>query len=898
MFMNFVLIAGGCIIGAIMNGYPGAVFGFVIGLLAWEILKLKDRILLLEKGVAAGSLLTQAASPQFAPKDTYVEPESQPDEEIEPVYPQFIQTSATGIPIFPEKKSEIKKVSPSPGSISAEVEKIAQYLKNFFTTGNVVAKVGVIILFFGVAFLLKFAAQRHMFPLEARLISVALGGMVMLAAGWRLRVSRSPYALILQGGAIGILYLDLFAAAKHYEMVPIPLAFALMVGLVVFSGVLAVQQNSISLVCFGAIGGFLAPILMSTGAGNHVALFTFYALLNAGILGIAWFKAWRLLNFLGFVFTFVIGATWGYNNYQPSYFASTEPFLILFFLFYVAISILFAHRQPPNLKGYIDGALVFGVPLAGFAFQHGLVHDFEYGLAFSALALSAFYIGLATLLWNRQVEGLRLLTEAFLAFGVVFGSLAIPLALDGRWTSAVWAIEGGALVWVGLRQHRVLARNFGLLVQLGAGLAFRLSFSDSARDLPVFNGIFLGFVLISLSALSSSYMYQLYRERLPAWEKNIHIPLLAWGLLLWFSGGFNEINFHVSSDHRVNAILLFISSSSAAMAWIAGCFSWSAIVYPPIGLLPVLTFMSLTYFVDTAHAHPFKGWGIIAWGVAFMVQYGLLRHFEEKWQLKIVILWHQATLWLFALIFSLELSWVIQWSINGASTWKFISWAIIPALLVLMILKHGERVSWPCRRFLKEYLETGLAPLVIFLLLWFLLACRQQGAAAPLTYLPLLNPLDLSQLFALLAIANWFLYARNREISFMSALPADIMYYILAGLSFIWLSAMIARAVHFFWNVAFTWYALYNSILFQAAISITWTLTALFVTVLATRKSLRQVWFAGAVLLSMVVLKLFLVDLASTGTVARIVSFLAVGTLMLIIGYYSPLPSRRAEEQT
>ena len=89
----------------------------------------------------------------------------------------------------------------------------------------------------------------------------------------------------------------------------------------------------------------LAPVLTSTGEGSHVAPFSYYALLNAGILVMAWFRHWRWLNWTGFVFTFVIGASWGYQYYQPEYYASTQPFLILFFLFYLTVSMLFARRQ-------------------------------------------------------------------------------------------------------------------------------------------------------------------------------------------------------------------------------------------------------------------------------------------------------------------------------------------------------------------------------------------------------------------------------------------------------------------------------------------------------------------------------------------------------------------------
>ena len=81
-------------------------------------------------------------------------------------------------------------------------------------------RVGVIVLFFGVAFLLKFASEHIEIPIEARLIGVAIGALVMLAIGWRLRLSRPGYGLILQGGAIGVLYLTVFAAFRLYQLLP------------------------------------------------------------------------------------------------------------------------------------------------------------------------------------------------------------------------------------------------------------------------------------------------------------------------------------------------------------------------------------------------------------------------------------------------------------------------------------------------------------------------------------------------------------------------------------------------------------------------------------------------------------------------------------------------------
>jgi uncharacterized membrane protein len=46
------------------------------------------------------------------------------------------------------------------------------------------------------------------------------------------------------------------------------------------------------------------------------------------------------------------------------------------------------------------------------------------------------------------------------------------------------------------------------------------------------------------------------------------------------------------------------------------------------------------------------------------------------------------------------------------------------------------------------------------------------------------------------------------------------------------------------------------------------------------------------------VAKLLLVDLSGSGTVARIISFLVVGVLMLIIGYFSPMPPTNKESSS
>ena len=320
-------------------------------------------------------------------------------------------------------------------------------------------------------------------------------------------------------------------------------------------------QSSPALAALGTTGGFLAPILASTGSGSHVSLFSYYLILNAGVVGLAWFRAWRVLNWLGFVFTFGVGLFWGSEYYEPALFATTEPFLIAFFLFYVAVVVLFALRQPPNLRGYIDGSLTFGMPAIAFTMQSRLVGDIPFGRAYSAVAVSALYLVLARGLWRRTPE-LRALAEAFLALSVVFLTLAIPLAFSGHVVAAGWALEGAALVWVGFKQNRLLARTVGALLLFGAGIAFGLMSGPVSGDLPVLNSAFLGSAAIAIAGAVAAYQYFRFADRRRREEAALEWITLGWGLLWWGAAILTEVDAATTSATMVPAL----SSAYAATA--------------------------------------------------------------------------------------------------------------------------------------------------------------------------------------------------------------------------------------------------------------------------------------------------------------------------------------------
>lgn len=215
----------------------------------------------------------------------------------------------------------------------------------WFLRGNPLLKTGIVVLFLGLAFLLRYASERVHVPVELRYLTVAGAGLAAVVGGWKLQSRKREYGLVLQGFGVAVMYLTALAALKLHPLLPVSVVFGLMVAMVVLMAWLAVRQNAQIMAQVALIGGMAAPLLTSDGSGNYLVLFSYLALLNGGVAAIAWFKAWRPLNLTGFAATFAIAALWGMRSYTPQHFATTEPFLIYHWLLYTFIAYLFARRK-------------------------------------------------------------------------------------------------------------------------------------------------------------------------------------------------------------------------------------------------------------------------------------------------------------------------------------------------------------------------------------------------------------------------------------------------------------------------------------------------------------------------------------------------------------------------
>ena len=461
-------------------------------------------------------------------------------------------------------------------------------------------------------------------------------------------------------------------------------------------------------------------------------------------------------------------------------------------------------------------------------------------------------------------------------------------------------MEGLGLLWLGLRQNRLSVRLFGLLLQFGAGFFVFLR-QDYFSDIAFLNGTFISSMMMAVAGILSARLLGGNNAGKKPWENNFGPVLLIWGLL-WLFGGFtHQIVVHYG-EHWLPANLLLLAAVCSFGFTLAAQRlkpEWKQAWYAACGLLAVMLLVALAQFANpglNSAYHPFQLNGWLAWPAAFAAIYYLLRQLELQQKLvRYQAPLHIITMLLLVALVTLEGSWHLDQRFSFESGWLDF-WYALPATATLWLMIKSD--VWPFSGHLENDQQVTGFTLSGYLLLWALLAVVAAGGAAPLPWMPVLNPLDITVGIVLITLVRWW-----HAISADLALAADsgwretlnnkrLLAIGFAGLVFLWLNFTLFRIAHHWFGVAYQPHALYDSSLVQSAVSIFWALSGVLLTVYASRKNIRALWVVGAILLVLVVLKLFMIDLSELGNIARIVSFLVVGALLTSIGYFAPLPDK------
>lgn len=761
---------------------------------------------------------------------------------------------------------------------------------NWVVTGNPLAKIGMLLLFFGLSYLLKYSIDNELVSASTRLMMAGTGCLALLGIGWWLRKKNLIYALILQGGGIGGFYITIFAATKIYDFIPIGIALAIMVLICIVSVILAVLHRAISLAVLASLGGYLAPVLLSTGSGNYIALFSYYLILSIGILIISHWQVWRLLNLIGFAFTFGIGFIWAIPNYTHADYLPCQLFLIANWLIFGIATELSTLKNKLKLNIPFDATLLFGTPLIGFIFQYRLASEWPYGVAIASSLYGLAYFALSWFVLKRYREEGKLLAIAFLMLSATFATLAVPFAFSAEWTSIVWAIEGVMiLAFSVLQQQKKPAIAGTILVAVSFVLLFNMPIISLGDWLMLVTQVI---VLFAVGVLWYRAQFTHLDNRAIGYV-TLFISTVSWGysvLLLqeygehWLSPEVKSITF---AFILISCWGMFFAGRKAQFSELASC----SILFWPMSALIMLVYIYLSgSLID-------NGLSTIIWITIFASGFYLLKVNTLLLKQRInKALIHSMHLIFIGLFLFTEFIWLMDVTYLYVSL-HFASIILGISLFIAISYMLAMKVNW-----IKEYQNAYWVvtlPALGLLVLSLIFANFNDGTESGIKFIPLFNLMDLIGIIGIW-IGYQFISVIKCSPKYQALLKNNlpILNYIIPAMIFWWANGILLRGLVFATDIDWSSYAIINSKVVQTVLAIIWAITALVTMVMATRKKSRSQWFIGGVLLAVVIAKLFLIDTSLSSGLLRALAFIGVAILILLIGYFSPLPPKRQSNNT
>lgn len=763
-------------------------------------------------------------------------------------------------------------------------------LWNWVVTGNPLAKIGMLLLFFGLSYLLKYSIENELVSASTRLMMAGTGCLALLGIGWWLRKKNLIYALILQGGGIGGFYITIFAATKIYDFIPISIALAIMVFICLVSVSLAVIHRAISLAILASLGGYLAPVLLSTGSGNYVALFSYYLILSIGILIISHWQVWRLLNLIGFAFTFGIGFMWAIPNYTHADYLPCQLFLIANWLIFGVATELSTLKNKLKLNIPFDATLLFGTPLIGFIFQHRLASEWTYGVAIASSLYGLAYFALTWFALKRYREEGKLLAIAFFMLSVTFATLAVPFAFSAEWTSIVWAIEGVMiLAFSVLQQQKKPAIAGTILVAVSFVLLFNMPIISLGDWLMLVTQVI---VVFAVGVLWYRAQFTHLDNRTIGYV-TLFISAVSWGYSVLLLQEYGE---HWLSPEVKSITFAFILISCWGMFFAGKKTQFSELASCSILLWPMSALIMLVYIYLAGSL--IDNWlSATIWIAIFASGFYLLKvnTLLPKQRINKALI-HSMHLIFIGLFLFTEIIWLIDVTYLYISL-HFASVIFVISLFIVISYILAMKVNW-----IKEYQNSYWVvtlPILGLLALSLIFANFNDGTESGIKFIPLFNLMDLMGIVGIW-VGYKFISVIKQSPKYQLLLKNNLplVNYIIPAMIFWWANGILLRGLVFATDIDWSSYAIINSKVIQTVLAIIWAITALVTMVMATRKKSRSQWFIGGVLLAVVIAKLFLIDTSLSSGLLRALAFIGVAILILLIGYFSPLPPKKQSENT
>ncbi|RNI26374.1 DUF2339 domain-containing protein [Rufibacter latericius] len=374
-----------------------------------------------------------------------------------------------------------------------------------FIGENLINKLGIGILVLGIGFFVKYAIDQDWINEIGRVAIGLLAGGTLLGIAHRLRKDYKAFSSVLIGGGMAVLYFTIAIAFHEYQIFSQTVAFILMMAITGFTIFLSIAYDRMELAVLALVGGFGSPFMVSTGEGNYVVLFVFILLLNVGILVLAYFKKWNLLNLIAYVFTIILYGGWFGTrvvDVPNAPYVGALVFATLFYLVFFLMNLIYNVKERRRFTGpeimmlLSNTFLYYGV---GMYVMSQIAGGSYRGLFTILLGLFNFVFAYGLYRSNRVDRNL-----VYLLIGLVltFLSLSAPIQLEGNYITLFWALEAVLLLWLSQRSGIQLMKHASVLVlvlMLGSLAMDWLDYSIARAGLPLLlNKLFItGLVVVA-----------------------------------------------------------------------------------------------------------------------------------------------------------------------------------------------------------------------------------------------------------------------------------------------------------------------------------------------------------------------------------------------------------------
>lgn len=414
-----------------------------------------------------------AERPTVRPEPRPVPPSEPKPEPLRPVQPQ------------PEVVHRAPEVRPE-----AEEGWIEKWLRNNpdlekFIGENLVNKIGIAVLVLGIAFFVKYAIDKEWINEIGRVSIGLLCGALLVGIAHYLRNSYRSFSSVLAGGGIAVFYFTIAFAFHQYHLLSQTAAFIIMVVITSFAVALSVLYDKIELAVIAAIGGFITPFLVSTGEGNYIVLFTYLVILNIGLLSLAYFKRWPLVNIVSLFFTELIFAGWMIQTLtgsKPVSYPIALLFATVFYLIFLGMNMLYQIKNKLAFRPF-DYFIILFLTATYYAAGMVLLHywnDSAYQGLFT-LAVGLLNLCLAWYFFRKNLAERNLL-YLLIGLTLTFITLTIPVQLHGHAITLFWSAETVLLLWLYQRSTISLFKKSSVLIGLLTIVSLIMDWDQTAQS--------------------------------------------------------------------------------------------------------------------------------------------------------------------------------------------------------------------------------------------------------------------------------------------------------------------------------------------------------------------------------------------------------------------------------